>query len=146
MLVLFERVFCVHLVSQHISNFLLSWTDLLGVHFIFGAFIFGLIVPRDSKIFHDCIEKMETLVLCVTLPLYFALSGLKTDVTTISSGEEGGMVILVCFVACAGKMCGAGFAAYFNGISARESSVIAVLMNTRGLVELIVLNLGKVYP
>eukprot|EP01034_Spumella_vulgaris_P030779 gene30779-38043_t len=123
--------------------FLSAWTtNLLGVHFIFGAFIFGLIVPRDSSLWHVCLERMELFVLTITLPLYFALSGLRTDVTTIQTGAEGAMLLLVCFTACAGKMCGAGVAAFVNGMSVRESSVVAVLMNTRGLVELIVLNLG----
>lgn len=85
---------------------------------------------------------MEELVVCLTLPLYFALSGLKTDVTTISSSEEGGITVLVCFAATIGKFIGAGGTALMNGMGYRESAVIAVLMNTRGLVELIVLNLG----
>lgn len=65
--------------------FLSAWTtQLLGVHAIFGSFLFGLIVPRNSHLFKECNEKIEELVLTVTLPIYFALSGIKTDVTTIS--------------------------------------------------------------
>ena len=128
--------------------------------------MFGLIMPRDSHLFKECNEKIEELVLSLTLPLYFALSGLKTDVTEINTADQGAMVVLVCFIATIGKvhlpmmddlscisilMCipsclqylGAGSAAYFGGMSFRESSVIAALMNTRGLVELIVLNLGR---
>lgn len=92
--------------------------------------------------FKECNEKIEELVLTVTLPIYFALSGIKTDVTTISSKEEGAMVVLVCFVATVGKFIGCGFTARVGGMTNRESVVVGILMNTRGLVELIVLNLG----
>ena len=123
--------------------FMCAWTTaLLGVHAIFGAFLFGLIVPRGSHLFKECNERIEEFVVTVTLPLYFALSGLKTDVTTIHTGDEGAITILVCFVASIGKFIGAGGTAYMAGMSVRESSVVAVLMNTRGLIELIVLNLG----
>lgn len=115
---------------------------MLGVHAIFGAFLFGLIVPRGSHLFKECNDRIEEFVVNVTLPLYFALSGLKTDVTTIHTGDEGAITILVCVAATVGKFVGAGGTAYFSGMSLRESSVVAVLMNTRGLIELIVLNLG----
>ena len=134
-----NSLFCLTLIFV----FLAAWTtELLGVHAIFGSFLFGLIVPRESHLFTECNDKIEELVLTLTLPLYFALSGLQTDVTTISSAAEGGMVVLVCFIATIGKYVGAGGAAYMGGTSIRESFVIAFLMNTRGLVELIVLNLG----
>ena len=123
--------------------FLCGWTtDLLGVHFIFGAFLFGLIVPRETHLIEMCENKIGEFVMTILLPLYFALSGLKTDVTQLTSGTDGAMVILVCFVATVGKVVGAGAPAYISGLPLRESSVVAVLMNTRGLVELIVLNLG----
>lgn len=123
--------------------FMSAWTTaLLGVHAIFGSFLFGLVVPRGSHLFKECNERIEELVVSFTLPLYFALSGLKTDFTTISSNKEGAMVVLVCFCATAGKFVGAGGAALLGGMSIRESAVVATLMNTRGLVELIVLNLG----
>jgi len=123
--------------------FLSAWTTaLLGVDAIFGAFLFGLIVPRDSQLFKDCNEYIEELVLTFTLPLYFALSGLKTDITQIHSGKMGAMIILVCVAATAGKLIGCGGTALVGRLSFRESATVAVLMNTRGLVELIVLNLG----
>ena len=62
-------------------------------------------MPRDSHLFKECNEKIEELVLSLTLPLYFALSGLKTDVTQINTGAQGAMVVLVCFVATIGKVC-----------------------------------------
>eukprot|EP01034_Spumella_vulgaris_P021429 gene21429-27459_t len=123
--------------------FLCAWiTALVGVHAIFGAFMFGMIVPRGSHLFRQCSERIEELVLTFTLPLYFALSGLSTDITLIRTAEEGAIVVLVCVMASLGKFVGGGGAALIGGMSVRESSVVAVLMNTRGLVELIVLNLG----
>eukprot|EP01041_Mallomonas_annulata_P014007 gene14007-29828_t len=126
--------------------FLSAWTTaLLGVHAIFGAFLFGLIVPRDSHLFHECNERIEDFVMTIMLPLYFAVSGLKTDVTQINTPIAGGLLILVCFVATMGKLVGCGVTAHFSGLQKREAFVVAVLMNTRGLVELIVLNLGMQY-
>ena len=127
-----------------ICVFLSAWTtQVLGVHYIFGAFLFGLIVPRESKIFHECVERMEKFILIFTLPLYFAISGLKTDITTIKTNEEAGMAILVIVIATFTKFIGCGFTAFFiSKLALRESCAIAVLMNTRGLIELIVLNLG----
>lgn len=123
--------------------FLCAWTtDLIGLDAIFGAFLFGLIIPRGSRLFHECNERTEELVVTFTLPIYFALSGLKTDVTTINTSSEGLIVILVVAMATLGKYLGAGGAALLCGMSWRESAVVAALMNTRGLVELIVLNLG----
>lgn len=112
------------------------------MHSIFGAFLFGLIVPRDSRLFEQCENKIGDFVMTILLPLYFALSGLKTDVTQIQSGTDGAMVVLVCVVATVGKLIGAGVPSLVAGLPFREASVVAVLMNTRGLVELIVLNLG----
>ncbi len=113
------------------------------MHPIFGAFLFGLIVPRNSRLFKDCISHMETFIVSFTLPLYFALSGLKTDITTITTSQQWAVAVLVIVVATFGKLIGAGGAAYFSGtLTVRECGVVAILMNTRGLVELIVLNLG----
>jgi Kef-type K+ transport system membrane component KefB len=120
----------------------LALSELIGLDHIFGAFVFGLTIPRGSRLFHQCNQYIEHFVLTFTLPLYFALSGLKTDVTTISTGKQGGMIILVIVCATVGKFCGCGLISYFSGMDVRESITIGALMNTRGLVELIVLNVG----
>ena len=120
-------------------------TALLGVHAIFGGFLFGLIVPKNTKLFHDCNHNVEEIVVTLMLPVYFCISGLNTDITTIRTKDQGCMVLLVCFIATIGKFIGAGCASLAAGIPYRDSSVIMVLMNTRGLVELIVLNLGVQY-
>ncbi len=132
---LFALTVCVMLVC--------AWTTaLLGVHVIFGAFIFGLTVPRNTHLFKQCNEKIEHFVLNFFLPIYFALSGIQTNLTTINTPSQGVMILLVCFIASIGKFIGAGTVAYLTGHSLRETATIAVLMNTRGLIELIVLNLG----
>ena len=117
-------------------------TALLGVHSIFGAFLFGLIVPRGTRLYKDCNDYLEEFTMSLLLPLYFALSGLNTDITKINSGKIVGITILVTVTAIFGKFLGCGGAALAIGFGFREASVIAVLMNTRGLVELIVLNIG----
>jgi Kef-type K+ transport system membrane component KefB len=133
---MFALIICMLLIC--------SWTTaLLGVHAIFGAFLFGLIIPRGTQLFHDLNEYIENYILTILLPLYFAYSGINTDVTKINDGKTGSMVVLVCFVATISKFVGCGGVALIQGIGFRESSVIAVLMNTRGLVEIIVLNLGR---
>lgn len=116
--------------------------ELIGLDSIFGAFLFGLTIPRGSRLYRNCREWIEEFVLTFTLPLYFTLSGLKTDVTLIQTGEQGAMIVLVCFCATVGKLFGCGVSAYLTGNNIRESATIATLMNTRGLVELIVLNVG----
>jgi len=85
---------------------------------------------------------LEKFVQFFLLPLYFAMSGLQTDFTTLRAYPDVVILIAVCLIATLGKFIGAGVSAYFCKISKRESAVIAVLMNTRGLVELIVLNIG----
>lgn len=124
--------------------FVCAWTtDLIGVHWIFGAFLFGLIMPRGSHLVKECEERIEPVTLAFFLPLYFTYSGLQTDITQIHNSRQGLMILLVCFIATIGKWVGCGGTALLSGLSIRESAVIAALMNTRGLIELIVLNLGK---
>jgi Kef-type K+ transport system membrane component KefB len=136
-------------MEQHLFAFIIiivffaAWcTSIIGVHGIFGAFMFGLIIPRSSRLYSNCEHHLEKFVLVICLPIYFALSGLKTDVTQITTVNDGLMVILVCFIATVGKFLGTGIPSYLTGMSKRQSATVAVLMNTRGLVELIVLNLG----
>lgn len=97
---------------------------------------------RNSRIWRDCTDRIEGVVHVVFLPLYFALSGLKTDVSKIDSLEMFICLLLVCAAACASKWFACFVPAWLHGLSPRSSAVVAVLMNTRGLMELIVLNLG----
>lgn len=132
---LFALLICCIFISAWITAF-------LGVHAIFGSFLVGMIMPRDGKFTLHMCEKIDDLVSNIFLPLYFALSGLKTDIASIGHAIGVALLVLVVLMATAGKFIGCAGAARLNGIPWRESCVIGILMNTRGLVELIVLNLG----
>ncbi|WVZ95871.1 hypothetical protein U9M48_041580 [Paspalum notatum var. saurae] len=120
-------------------------TDAIGIHAIFGAFVFGLTVPKggDGGFAARVTARVEDVVAELLLPLYFASSGLKTDVATIRGAEAWGMLALVIATACAGKVAGTFGVAMACGMGAGDAIVLGVLMNTKGLVELIVLNIGR---
>jgi Kef-type K+ transport system membrane component KefB len=118
-------------------------TDVIGIHAIFGAFVFGLTVPKEGGFAARVTARVEDLVSELLLPLYFASSGLKTDVATIRGGEAWAMLALVIATACAGKIVGTFGVAMACGMRAKEALVLGVVMNTKGLVELIVLNIGR---
>uniref|UniRef100_A0A7N0RHS9 Cation/H+ exchanger domain-containing protein n=1 Tax=Kalanchoe fedtschenkoi TaxID=63787 RepID=A0A7N0RHS9_KALFE len=118
-------------------------TDLIGIHSIFGAFVFGLTIPKGGDFADRLIERIEDFVTGLLLPLYFASSGLKTDVTKIKGGKAWGLLVLVISTACFGKILGTFVVALMCMIPVRESLTLGLLMNTKGLVELIVLNIGK---
>ncbi|KYQ94224.1 Na+/H+ antiporter-like protein [Tieghemostelium lacteum] len=123
--------------------FIASWcTEYIGIHAMFGSFVLGAITPKHGAFNQAITEKIEDLVLVFLLPLYFVISGLKTDLTTLNDGKSWLGVLLIISCACFGKIVGAGLTSKFLGYSIRDSFSIGVLMNTRGLVELIVLNLG----
>ncbi|CAJ1897441.1 unnamed protein product [Sphenostylis stenocarpa] len=135
-----EVYVCLTLAGVLVSGFM---TDLIGIHSIFGAFVFGLTLPKEGNFAKKLTERIEDFVLGLLLPLYFASSGLKTDVTSIRGASAWGLLVLVITTACAGKILGTFVVAMFCMIPARESLTLGVLMNTKGLVELIVLNIGK---
>ncbi|CAG7865451.1 unnamed protein product [Brassica rapa] len=135
-----ESYVCLTLSGVMVSGFA---TDLIGIHSIFGAFVFGLTIPKDGEFGHRLIERIEDFVSGLLLPLYFATSGLKTDVAKIRGAESWGMLGLVVVSACAGKIVGTFAAAVMVKVPAREALALGCLMNTKGLVELIVLNIGK---
>ncbi|GAY45144.1 hypothetical protein CUMW_087260 [Citrus unshiu] len=131
---------CLTLVGVMVSGFL---TDLIGIHAIFGAFVFGLTIPKGSEFAVRLMKKIQDFVSGLLLPLYFASSGLKTDVAKIRGIEAWGLLVLVISMACAGKILGTFVMALLCMIPVRESLALGVLMNTKGLVELIVLNIGR---
>ncbi|KVI09486.1 cation/H(+) antiporter 20 [Cynara cardunculus var. scolymus] len=134
-----EAYICLTLATVMVSGFI---TDLIGIHAIFGAFIFGLTIPKGDFA-EKLIERIEDFVSGLLLPLYFASSGLKTDVTKISGGKAWGLLAMVITAACSGKIFGTFIVAVMCMIPVRESLTLGLLMNTKGLVELIVLNIGK---
>ncbi|KAK7681633.1 hypothetical protein QCA50_015367 [Cerrena zonata] len=117
-------------------------TDIIGVHAIFGAFLAGIIVPRDGGLAIALTEKLEDIASIVFLPLYFTLSGLSTDLGLLNNGITWGYTVAICALAYFGKFGGCTVAARLSGFSWRESSTIGSLMSCKGLVELIVLNVG----
>ncbi|KAL6277876.1 hypothetical protein ACE6H2_021477 [Prunus campanulata] len=135
-----EAYICLTLAGVMVAGFV---TDLIGIHSIFGAFVFGLTIPKGGRFADRLTERMEDFVSGLLLPLYFASSGLKTDVAKIKGGEAWGLLALVISTACAGKILGTFVVALMFKIPVRESLTLGVLMNTKGLVELIVLNIGK---
>ncbi|KAK7245257.1 hypothetical protein RIF29_40094 [Crotalaria pallida] len=135
-----EACICITLAGVMLSGFI---TDLIGIHSIFGAFVFGLTIPKGGEFASRVIKRIEDFVSTLLLPLYFASSGLKTDVAKLHGMEEWGLLVLVISTACAGKILGTFVVAMMSMIPLRESLALGVLMNTKGLVELIVLNIGK---
>lgn len=115
------------------------FTQVIGVHAIFGAFLAGIICPHEGGFAIKVTEKVEDLVSALFLPLYFALSGLSTNLGLLDDGTTWGYVIGVIAIAFFSKFFGAAFAARANGLVWRESFTIGSLMSCKGLVELIVL-------
>ncbi|RYP19544.1 hypothetical protein DL765_003271 [Monosporascus sp. GIB2] len=120
-----------------------AWfTNAIGVHAIFGAFLVGLICPHDGGFAIKLTEKIEDLITVLFLPLYFALSGLSTNLGLLNDGITWAYVIGVIICAFAGKIIGGALAAKAMKLVWRESFSIGCLMSCKGLVELIVLNIG----
>jgi Kef-type K+ transport system membrane component KefB len=106
-------------------------TDIIGIHSIFGAFISGLVIPRRHGFEISLTEKIEDLVTVLFLPLFFAYSGLKTNIGLLNSGIAWASVLLVILTACSGKIVGCAGAARMLKMNWRESLSIGVLMNTK---------------
>ena len=117
-------------------------TEAIGVHALFGAFFFGVIIPREGGLAHGLRERLEDFVVVLLLPLFFAFSGLRTQVGLLDSSGAWALCGLLTLVAVVGKFGGATVAARLTGQTWRDSMSVGVLMNTRGLMELVVLNIG----
>lgn len=117
-------------------------TELIGIHLIFGAFLLGAAMPKNEDLVRELAEKTEDFVLIFLLPVFFAFSGLRTEIGLLNRPELWLLCALVLGVAIAGKYFGTYVAARVSGIEKREASALGWLMNTRGLTELIVLNIG----
>jgi Kef-type K+ transport system membrane component KefB len=120
-----------------------AWTtEWLGIHALFGAFAMGAVMPKDAGFVHDVMAKLEDLTVVLLLPIFFAFTGLRTSIGLVQGAEMWGYFGLVLLVACAGKFGGSAIAARVTGLSRRESGAIGILMNTRGLMELVILGIG----
>jgi Kef-type K+ transport system membrane component KefB len=117
-------------------------TEFVGVHALFGAFFAGLMMPRDAQIERAFEQRIEPLTMTLLLPLFFAFTGLRTNVQLLNSAAMWRDAALILLVAVSGKAGASTIAARTMGLSWRDASLLGVLMNTRGLVELVVLNIG----
>ncbi|CAG8523593.1 3234_t:CDS:2 [Acaulospora morrowiae] len=118
------------------------YTDIIGIHSIFGGFIIGVIIPHEGGFAVGITEKIEDLISVLLLPIYFTLSGLRTEIGLLNDATSWGFVILVIVIAMFGKITGCALAARLNKLEWRESLTIGIFMSCKGLVELIVLNIG----
>jgi Kef-type K+ transport system membrane component KefB len=116
--------------------------EYIGIHAIFGAFLLGAVIPHDCDVARDFRNKLEDIVKILLLPAFFAYTGMKTQIGLVSGWQEWLMVVLIILVATAGKFGGTYVAARCTGLPSRTSAALGILMNTRGLMELIVLNIG----
>lgn len=117
-------------------------TELIGIHALFGAFVAGLAMPRRGALRAQLRERLHAFGSIVLLPLFFALTGLRTELGLLQSGGDLLLCATIIAVAVAGKLGGSYLAARLTGASQHDSLMIGALMNTRGLMELVVLNLG----
>lgn len=120
-----------------------AWTtEYIGIHAIFGAFLFGACIPHDSRVAHELPRRLQDFVAIVLLPAFFAFTGMRTQIGLIQSAEDWLWCGAIIVVATAGKFGGSAIMARYAGMSWRDASALGVLMNTRGLMELIALNIG----
>lgn len=117
-------------------------TEIIGIHALFGAFMTGVIMPDITKFRNLFIEKVEDVSIIVLLPLFFVYTGLRTEIGLINDPFLWKVTGIIILVAVVGKFFGSALAAKFVGQSWRDSFTIGALMNTRGLMELVVLNIG----
>jgi Kef-type K+ transport system membrane component KefB len=131
------------LVALSVVLLLLSayCTNAIGIHPIFGAFLMGLILPR-KVLFIELVRAFDQVNAALFLPLYFVYSGLRTQIGLLSTPWMWLICLLVLVIACAGKIFGGTGAVRMMGESWRDALNLGILMNTRGLVELVVLNIG----
>jgi Kef-type K+ transport system membrane component KefB len=116
--------------------------EVIGIHALFGAFLFGAVLPKEDGLGKLLTEKFESVAVVLLMPLFFAFSGLRTRIGLVAGTEQWLIVAALIGLATLGKFGGSAVAARLTGMRWREASAIGVLMNTRGLMELIVLNVG----
>ncbi len=117
-------------------------TEYIGIHALFGAFLLGAVMPHEGRLADQVRARMEDFVVVVVLPTFFAFTGMRTQVGLLSGASDWLVCLAIIAVATVGKFGGSFLAGRLVGLGWRESGAIGILMNTRGLMELIVLNLG----
>ncbi len=116
-------------------------TERIGIHALFGAFLWGALIPPDSALARDLAARIEDVVVVLLLPSFFAFTGMRTEIGSVG-GEQLVACGLIVAVASLGKFGGSALAARATGLDRRTAMALGILMNTRGLMELIVLNVG----
>ena len=116
-------------------------TEWLGLHAVFGAFLFGACLPRDNRLLQFLLERVESLAILLLMPIFFALAGLNTTADAFA-GAGLGALLLILAIAISGKIAGGALGARLAGFTWRESFATGSLMNARGLMELIVMKVG----
>jgi Kef-type K+ transport system membrane component KefB len=134
-----KPVIAIFLTTLIISSY---FTEIIGLHALFGAFIAGTVMPDNIRFKNLLTEKIEDVAVILLLPLFFVFTGLRTQIGLINDFNLLGITGLIILVAVAGKFVGGALAARFVGQSWQQSLSIGALMNTRGLMELVVLNIG----
>ena len=134
-----KPVVAIFLLTLIVSAYM---TEIIGIHALFGAFMTGAIMPENTKFRTIFIEKVVDVSLILLLPLFFVFTGLRTQIGLIGDPELLRITGYIILVAVAGKFVGSALAAKFVGQNWRDSLTIGALMNTRGLMELVVLNIG----
>lgn len=117
-------------------------TEIIGIHALFGAFIAGVVMPTTMNFRENLTKKIEEIAVVIFLPLFFVYTGLRTEIGLLNDVHLWMVCLAIIAVAVIGKFVGSALAARFVGIGWKDSTVIGVLMNTRGLMELVVLNIG----
>jgi Kef-type K+ transport system membrane component KefB len=117
-------------------------TEWIGIHALFGAFLLGAVIPHDSLIATQMREKLEDTVVVLFLPIFFAFTGLRTQIGLLQGFEHWMVCAFIIVLASVGKFGGSYAAARLSGLNPNTAASVGVLMNTRGLMELVVLNLG----
>lgn len=117
-------------------------TEAIGIHALFGAFLVGAVIPHESRIARHLCEHLEDVVVVLLLPVFFAFSGMRTQIQLVSGGSAWLLCGLIVLVASVGKLGGSALAARLSGQRWRDAAALGVLLNARGLVELVVLNVG----
>ena len=133
-------ILVVVLVGLILSAYATQW---MGLHFIFGAFLFGAVMPRADaqQMRYEILERLEQLSVLVLLPVYFVLAGLSVDLSSFG-GQSAVDLVAILAVAIAGKFGGAYLAARLQGVRRQQAGALATLMNTRGLTEIVILTVG----
>jgi Kef-type K+ transport system membrane component KefB len=116
--------------------------EALAVHALFGAFLAGIVMPKGGKLELALRNRIESLTVALLLPVFFAYSGLRTNVGLLNGVEDWLLCSLILFVAVASKLLVSATCVRASGMPWRESLAVGVLVNTRGLVELVILNIG----